>query len=241
MGLSGKVYPIDRLSSEQTDRMFEIMSTYYDHVDHQEFLTDLYEKESLILLTDESDDSIQGFSTQRLFRHNFQGRELQVLFSGDTIIEQAHWGSLALPVTWGRMMQEILSRAPETPLYWMLISKGFRTYRFFPVFFKEFYPRYDIPTPDWEKGLIDSLGRYRFPERYNEKRGIVQASPGAQRLKESMINLDLSRESRNPHIDFFFRSNPGFAHGDELVCILPFHNDNLRPYILRELGKAKGG
>ena len=59
-----------------------------------------------------------------------------------------------------------------TDLYWFLISKGYKTYRFLPVFFHEFYPRWDVPTPSWARAMLDAVARALFPEDYDGEKGI---------------------------------------------------------------------
>lgn len=237
MGLTGTLHKISDLSGAQITTMFGLMTTHYANVRQQEFESDLAEKDYAILLSDPSSGQIKGFSTQMLMDHRFDGEDMLVVFSGDTIIDPQHWGSIALPVSFGEMMFSIMSRHPGRKLFWMLISKGFRTYRFLPVFFKNFYPRHDQQTPSWEKQLMNSLGNRKFPDRYNETTGIVKAGSGAQVLRENLASASEHRQEQNPHIKFFLQSNPGHVHGDEIVCLCPFHSENLRGFILRELKK----
>jgi len=42
---------------------------------------------------------------------------------------------------------------------WLLITSGFRSYRFLPLFWREFYPRYDSVTPQQVQQLIDHVGK----------------------------------------------------------------------------------
>jgi hypothetical protein len=159
---------------------------------------------------------------------------VKVLFSGDTVIDKSHWGSMALPVAWGRLMLSLLAAQPGVIFYWLLTSKGYKTYRFLPVFFREFQPCYNAePTPS-EKKLLRSVAVHRFGTRYDAAAGILRAEPGNQRLREGVAELD-SRRLRDPHVAFFQQRNPRHAQGDELVCLARFHPDNLNPYIRRQL------
>jgi hypothetical protein len=96
-------------------------------VSEQQFLADLHAKQWAILLYD--NDQLCGFSTQVLFDFPHQGRLTRILFSGDTIIDKNHWGSLALSVTWGRLMLSLQATSPNTGLYWLLTSSGFPSRR----------------------------------------------------------------------------------------------------------------
>jgi hypothetical protein len=208
------------------------MQTYYCNVTRDQFLKDLGEKEWVILLW--KDGRICGFSTQMLFKHDIEGHQIQVIFSGDTVIEKDCWRSFALPVAWGRLMLSILSDHPGQQLYWFLISKGYKTYRFLSVFFREFYPSHMKETPMMERTLISSLGRRRFGDRFDPEAGIIRASNGSQYLRPGVADVTDMRR-RDEHIAYFEKANPGHAKGDELVCIARCHKSNLKPFILRRL------
>ncbi len=49
-------------------------------------------------------------------------------FSGDTIIEKEYWGNRALTCAMYRYIVSFKLRYPLVPVYWILISKGFKTY-----------------------------------------------------------------------------------------------------------------
>ena len=86
-----------------------------------------------------------------------EGHPIRAVFNGNTIVDQDHWGQQELVRTWTRFMAERKAEDPATPLYWYLISSGYRTYMYLPLFYREFYPRYDRPTPRLEQRLLDTL------------------------------------------------------------------------------------
>ncbi len=208
------------------------MQAHYQGVMEAQFLADLQQKQWVILLHDQ--DVLCGFSTQVLFDHTLGERKVKILFSGDTIIEKSHWGSLALPLAWARLMLSLCAAHPKVPIYWLLTSKGYKTYRFLPVFFNAFFPCHNIDTPAFERALLESVATRRFGNRYDKSLGILRAEPGAQRLRQGVAEIDDAR-LRDPHIAFFQKMNPDHACGDELVCLARFCADNLRPYICRQL------
>ncbi len=230
MELESQTIPVTQLRPECVAQMLGLMQAHYEGVSEPQFLGDLQAKQWVILLYDEG--RLCGFSTQVLFDFPHENRPTRILFSGDTIIDKQHWGSLALPVAWGRLM--ISLTCPDIELYWLLTSKGYKTYRFLPVFFHEFYPCFTTPAPAFEKALLERVASQRFGPRFDPATGVLRAEPGAQRLREGVAELH-DRRLRDPHVAFFQRQNPGHAHGDELVCLARFHPDNLRPYIRRQL------
>lgn len=232
MGIRAIITPVMDLSKKHVHDMLRIMQAYYCNVTRDQFLKDLDEKEWVILLWENG--RICGFSTQMLFDHDFDGHWIQVIFSGDTIIEENHRGSLALPVAWGHLMLSILSDHPERELYWLLIIKGYKTYRFLPVFFREFYPSCVKKAPAFETALLCSLGRRKWGDQFDSESWIIRASEGAQYLRPGVADITEARR-RDKDIAFFEKANPGHSKGDELVCIARCHEDNLKPFILRRL------
>jgi len=232
MKLESQIVAVNELSTEEVEQMCRLMQAHYEGVTEDQFAADLKAKQWAILLRDQG--CVCGFSTQVLFDHVFQGGVVKVLFSGDTIIDKCHWGSIALPVAWGRLMLSLLAAQPGLDLYWLLTSKGYKTYRFLPVFFHQFQPCYNGTPTARDKELLRSVAVQRFGNRYDPISSVLRAEPGNQRLREGVAELD-SRRLRDPHVAFFQQRNPGHALGDELVCLARFHPDNLNPYIRRQL------
>lgn len=232
MKLESQTVSVTQLRPDCAAQMLRLMQTHYEGVSEQQFLADLEAKQWAILLYEK--DRLCGFSTQVLFDFLHEGRATRILFSGDTIIDKQHWGSLALPVAWGRLMLTLQNANPQTELYWLLTSKGYKTYRFLPVFFHEFHPCFSAPTPAFERTLVDRVASQRLGGRYDPVSGVLKAERGAQRLREGVAELD-GRRLRDPHVRFFESQNPGHARGDELICLARFHPENLKPYIRRQL------
>jgi hypothetical protein len=232
MNLQSQIVTVNALRPEDITQMCRLMQAHYEGVTEHQFAADLNAKQWAILLRDKS--RLCGFSTQILLDHPFEGITVKILFSGDTVIEKSRWGSLALPVAWGRLMLSLLAKHPDTDLYWLLTSKGYKTYRFLPVFFREFYPCRNRETPAFENKLLQSVAVRRFGTRYDPVAGILRARQGDQRLRDGIADLDEQR-LRDPHVAFFQARNPGHAQGDELVCLARFYPENLKPYIRRQL------
>jgi hypothetical protein len=207
--------------------MFELMLASFEGLDRSTFLRDLEEKDWVILLTNGS-GRIVGFSTQMLSTAEVEGRLVRAIFSGDTIVDPEYWGQTELVRLWGRFVLQMLDRYGDEPLYWFLICMGYKTYRFLPVFFHEFFPHYNVETPLHEQTILNSLATTRFPETFDPQAGVVRPMENRVRLRPGVADIDPWRE-KNPHIRFFAHRNPGHIDGDELVCIAPLSRENLKP------------
>src|SRR3954447_19833390 len=189
MKLSARLVAARDLTAAQRNDLFVLMDRHYANVQRALFDADLAEKQWVILITDPATGLPCGFSTQRLLEVTVEGRRVQALFSGDTIIDRDHWGSQALTQAWGRLALMLIDADPDAELYWFLISKGYKTYRFLPIFFHAYYPRRDVPTPEWACAVIDALGRHKYPESYDPTSGLVRAHRDKDRLRPGVAEV----------------------------------------------------
>jgi hypothetical protein len=237
MKLQGSVIPIGQLTLDHRRQMLALMQRHYANVRLAEFEMDLAEKDCIIQLLDPATGRLCGFSTQKVLDSARDGQSIKALFSGDTIIDRQYWGDRALMHAWGNLALALIDEWPDSELYWFLISQGFRTYRFLPIFFREFFPRFDCETPAWARGLIDTLGRQKFLADYCPKSGIVRASTSQYRLRDHLGELTVER-LQDPHVRFFADRNPGHAQGDELCCIAPLTRANFTAAAYRMIETA---
>ncbi len=212
------------LSEPDLGAMFTVFQESFAGATHDIFNRDLSNKDWVIILRDKQAGCIQGFSTLALYETSAGGQRLSVVYSGDTIIRPAFWGTPELPRTW---IKTVLARSATMvqPLYWLLISSGYKTYRFLTIFFKEYYPSVSGPTPPDQQALMDALAAERFGDEYCPSQGIVRFAVGATPLLAGVADLNAER-LRDPHIAFFAARNPGYDRGDELVCLARVHPDN---------------
>jgi hypothetical protein len=228
MSVVTEIREVADVSPCRRDEMYALMRLCYCGVRRESFDADLAEKQWVIEMADVATGDLVGFSTQMLLPLEVAGKNVVTLFSGDTVVAPAARNSPALALAWGQLAFRLLSLYPRQSLYWFLITKGYRTYRFLPVYFCDFYPRYDVVTPVWETTLMDALGQHKFGAAYDRVAQIVRATPASYRLRNGGDELTPERLA-DPHVRFFAARNPGHAVGDELCCLAPLREDNFSP------------
>ena len=220
------IVSVSSLSTAQSQRMFALYSHYYGGTSEALFLTDLAEKDLVILLHDEN-GTLQGFSTVRIMAVEFDGVPCRAVYSGDTIVSEPYWGQLTLAFTWIRLTGALQAQAPNMPLYWFLLVKGHRTYRFLRAFYRRFYPSYNWETPGTARAHMALLARQKFGDAYQADRGVVHFSESRGHLKDPWATVP-EKDRQNPDVRFFLERNPGYVHGDELVCLAELTQTNHR-------------
>jgi len=234
--LAGTVAPIADVTLSERHEMYALLRTYFDGTTRERFEADLREKEAVILLRDDASGRIQGFST---FARMTPRPGVVAFFSGDTIIDREFWGETVLSRAWGATVfaeaERIAAADPQTSVYWFLISSGYKTWRFLPLFFREFYPTMEAPTPPHVRDLLDTLGEQRFGAEYLPDLGIVRFRNPTP-LRRGVAEITDER-LRDPRIAFFARTNPGHGQGDELACIAELSRANLTRAGLRMVSR----
>jgi hypothetical protein len=206
--------------------MRELLGRHFSGVDGDTFEGDLASKSHVVLLEDAA-GSLRGFTTFHIGAAQVDAAPLIVVYSGDTIVDPEVWGSSVLPRAWIRAVYELRSAFPPGELYWLLLTSGFRTYRFLPVFWRRFSPRCNQETPPRSRRILDVLSRDRFGDRYDPAAGVVRlAKP--QVLRPGLAEVPPGRAA-DPDVRFFLERNPGHGRGDELVSLTSLEPENLTP------------
>jgi hypothetical protein len=232
--VNGRLVRREALTAGEKARMEELLASHFEGVTHAAFTRDLDEKNWVVLL--EERGRLAGFTTLLTYDSSAAGEPIAVVYSGDTIVERGAWGSAALPQSWIAAVRALhegcpgAAARPRRRLFWLLLTSGFRTYRFLPVFWREFQPRPgeghagDAPAL-MESSLLDALASERLGSSYRPELGIARfASPSV--LAPDLREVPAGRLA-DPHVAFFLARNPGWVGGDELVCLTEIAETNL--------------
>jgi hypothetical protein len=214
------------ISSDLRAAMLGLLGDHFEGVSAAGFWRDLADKSRIVMLHDEG-GALRGFSTLRYERTQHEGRPIAVIHSGDTIVDRTARPSTALFRCWIQSVLQLHGSAGSTPLYWLLIVSGYRTYRLLPVFWQAFFPVWHRPTPSPIQSFMNNLATRRYGEHYDRRLGIVRLDE-PQVLREPWRSIPPARLS-DPHVAFFARRNAGYARGDELLCLTELSPRNLTP------------
>lgn len=218
--LKASVISIKGLNLPEKSRMFNIYSKYYENADREKFEKDLFNKDKVIVLRSQSDSKIQGFSTLKHVNLILKsGKKVRGIFSGDTIIEKEFWGDKALNLAFSFYLLKEKYKRPFEPLYWFLISKGFKTYLLLANNFPEYYPNPEVKTPREMEDVMDEFSMQNYPDAYNSKTKTLCFGNNYDSLKKSVAPINDELLSRYHKIKFFLEKNPNWERGEELVCL----------------------
>ena len=212
--------------------MWQLMQRFYKHVGWTAFMKDLTEKDSVIVLREVATGDIKGFSTMMIIQTEVGGVQIAAVFSGDTIIDKEFWGEQALARLMSQYLLEVMERFDDRHVYWFLISKGYKTYRYLPLYFLKFYPSCNDDTPAFEQAVINALSRLKFGDNYDESRGLIVFNEPSECLRPDIAQID-DKSMKNLHVQFFATRNPGHRDGDELACLARITPGNLNRAFLR--------
>ncbi len=217
--LYAKTVAVQTVTEGQRETMYRLMGQYYDCMDYGRFVKDLDGKDDVILLLDGKTHSIKGFSTLKSMEVSDGGSKAYGIFSGDTVVDRAYWGQKVLGVAFLKYLFMKKTQRPFSPLYWLLISKGYKTYLLMANNFSNHYPRFEEQTPKHEQSLIDGFANMLFGQSYHQDRGVVEFEQSLGQLRPGIADVPSSAAFKNPRIAYFAQQNPDWMNGTELVCI----------------------
>jgi len=198
--------------------MHGLFERYYDHGPLDTFMRDLTKKDGVFLTHRKSDQTIVGFSTLGIYYFDHEGKRVKGLFSGDTILEKEYWGSRSLQTAFARKMFIEAIKRPFSQQYWLLISKGYKTYLLLARNFPVHYPDHQQERPSLKK-LVINYCELLYPGHLDQERMVLTFGEEANALKGEVAPITDSLRQSEPAIDFFAKRNPGWADGHELPCV----------------------
>lgn len=224
-----KTVAVSSLDEHQKAAMLNLYLSNYDGSNPTLFLGDLMEKDEVLLL--EWAGQLVGFTTYLIYAIEWQNSSVRIVYSGDTIVDRAHWGQQALAFAWIARIGEIKRQEPQVPFYWFLLVKGHRTFKYMPVFVKSFYPHWRVERADL-KHLAEYLAHQKFGADFHPQTGVVAFAHSRGHLKSNIA--EATPEERNKDsVRFFLQRNPHYRLGHELVCLCELEASNMKPLTQR--------
>ncbi|MEM8313108.1 hypothetical protein Q4R83_15120 [Morganella morganii] len=213
--------PVKTLTQAQRQEMASLYFMYYTGSDGTQFLSDLDHKQEVLFLM--SGDEMAGFSTLQFYP--FRGH--RIVYSGDTIVHPAHWKQQTLHGAWLRRIALLRSEYPGERVFWFLLVKGVRTYRYMSTLAQTFYLHWNgnVKEPELAR-LAAELAKDKFGSLYNPARGVVECPSAFGYLNRTMATVTDAQRSK-PDVAFFLHKNPHYVCGHELVCLCEVSPDNV--------------
>jgi len=225
-----QIVKLSLVKESEKREMYVLHRDYFSNDSMETFMRDMGEKNWIIVLRD--NETIFGFSTIQVIEDIVDNRGTVFVFTGDTIVDRQYWQSNMLAPAFGFFMLRMIEDYEGHSIYWYLISKGYRTYRFLPVYFRKYYPVYNEATPERYDRLLQFISSKKWGDSYDPETGIVSFNGKKDHLNEGMCRVPESKK-KNPHIRFFLERNPYYYRGDELACIAEISRENLNELAYR--------
>ncbi|MDB4893312.1 MAG: hypothetical protein JWL61_5167 [Gemmatimonadetes bacterium] len=235
--LCARTTAVSSLDASTRAAAFTLFRATYENACRDRFDHDLAEKQHIILLYDSVTDALKGFSTVLVREIATPSGAATVVFSGDTVIDREYWGQKQLQLAFARLLVTLKLRAPWRPLYWFLVSKGYRTYLLLANSFPLSVPRVGVSDDNTLRSVLDDLAAERFGEQYDRERGVVRYATPHERVRDGVAPVTTAA-LRSAHVRFFVERNGEHADGVELACLADVRLGDLARAVAR-IAKVK--
>lgn len=216
--ISANYIKLDALSIQQVKEMHNLFIQYYHNADFSTFIDDLSEKDGLIMIRENKSKRIVGFSTLKTLTFKLKGKDVKGIFSGDTILERKYWGSNKPMICFIKQLLKEKLREPLTPLFWLLISKGYKTYLLLANNFPKHYPHHESKFSELSS-VVEQYCQHLYPSYYDKQQQILDFGGDYQKLRGEVAEITPELVRSVPKIGFFEERNPAWREGKELPCI----------------------
>lgn len=216
--LTTRYQKVNTLSVVDIARMHALFEENYAFSPLSTFIDDLEKKDGAFIVRKKATQEIVGFSTLGIYTFELGGKKAKGLFSGDTIIDRNYWGSRSLQNAFALKLFWEALKSPLTPQYWLLISKGYKTYLLLARNFPDFYPQRGSAQPEL-KDLVTEYCEAMFPGKLDHDSMLLDFGDNANCLKDHVAAITPEMCAADPDIAFFEQRNPSWQRGTELPCI----------------------
>jgi hypothetical protein len=224
-----------RIAPDTWDEIWRLTSRFYEC--ERSYIEDaLGRRQQIALVRDRSSRALVGMASIDTIATSFRGRMLTALYTSHVLLLEEFRGLNLIQRVGFRSFVAARARNPLRPIYWFFDTFSYKSYLLLPKNFREFWPRFDQPTPASVAALIDHLARQVYGADWQPSVGRVAAS-GKKRLREDAAPLTAA-VARMPEVEFFARANPQHGAGEMLVCLCPLSAKNWWSAATRALGRA---
>lgn len=214
-----KFCPVETISPVQLHEMHSLFQRFYKHADAATFMRDLSKKRGAVVVRDADSGRLLGFTTITEYELQRGPEKALGVFSGDTIMVPELWGNPCLQNGFARYIAATKLRNPHRRVFWLIISKGYKTYLLVANNFESYFPRHDRPHDPDLRSWVDVYCEKLFPNHYDRARSVLDFGDGSQALREEVAPITDELKRANPKIRFFEERNPEWQRGVELACI----------------------
>jgi hypothetical protein len=211
------VLPASAIAPRTWDEIWGLTQAYYDT--DRDYAEGWLKTHQRIGLFRSGGGELVGMASVDVFTETFRGRRMAVIFTSHVLLREEYRGHNLIQRLGLRFFLRTRLRHPLLPIYWFFDTFSYKSYLLLSRNLREYWPRHDRPTPDWERGLMAHLSERTYGASWRPQQGIVVRS-GRKKLRGEAAPLpeDLSDA---PDLQFYVRANPGHADGDMLVCLCP--------------------
>ncbi|ESK55587.1 MAG: hypothetical protein I8H98_08265 [Moraxellaceae bacterium] len=214
----GQYIEMEKIDLDRLKAMYSIYEQYYENTQFEIFVNDFKKKSGAMLIFNSKTDEVVGFSTVAVQHFYLNGKDYTVLFSGDTVILKEFWGTRTLQSTMLKLIIKLRVRYPFNEFYWLLISKGYKTYLLLANNYYAYYPNMQ-GNNEHLSTVVEHYCENFFGEYYDKEVGLLNFGDDYQPLKNEVAPITEEMRITNPKIHFFEQKNPTWTTGTELPCI----------------------
>lgn len=172
----------------------------------------------VVLCRERIDGSLRGAELLGVDRKEQEGRKFTLIRCGLAFLQRDYQGGSLLYFAMVYLVLKEMLLHPRTPLYLILKAFSYKSYLVMNSVVKDFYPRYDKKTPEFEQQLIDNFAKEvsMKGDVYDPERCVIERT--LSNIKDFVAPMT-ERQLENPHIKFFQETNPGWPQGHQLITL----------------------
>ena len=239
--LHAYVCQTDLLDEVSMNELYRFLMTMLDTTATiDQFHTVILSYKYAITCRERKDGSLRGVSFLDIRPQEVDGQRYTLIRLGLSFFENFYRGGPLLYYIVSYHIFKQLMRHPLTPIYVIGKAFSYKSYMGFAHSVKEFFPRYNAPTPPFIKNIIDSYAESvkTADEEYDRESCVLKRELSS--IKASVAPISPA-DLKDPHIRFFTEQNPGWHRGHQLIMVAKVTWFDLLRVIFKAIGRNRNG
>lgn len=239
--LHAYVCQTDLLDEVSVNELYRFVITMLDtNATIDQFHTVILSYKYAVTCRERKDGSLRGVFFLDVGPRETDGQSYTLIRLGLSFFENYYQGGpLLYYVLTYHVFRELL-RHPRTPIYVIGKAFSYKSYISFARTLREFYPRYNAPTPPFIKSIIDGYAESVKTESEEYDRESCVLKRELSSMKPSVAPISLI-DLENPHIQFFTKKNPGWHRGHQLIVVAKVSWSDVLKALFKAIGRNRSG
>ena len=225
--------PTHALSPIDRDALWELYRRHYA-ADRGALDASLRRADLVVRIRQRTTGAYRGMLAFSLRKNQHLGRAFHLVWIGAVALDRECRGKWLIERAALQVFLKFWLQSPRTPMFFIGETCAFQSYRTLARSFQEYWPHPALPTPAWERSVMDTFASQHAGASWDPTRRVIR--PVGKHIRQDSART--TADPADPHWRLFHSQNAGASSGEAMIFFAPIHRRNIFSMLSRGLHSA---